>query len=489
MSNSKAITAGVQSGVVIKTTSEGQDPDFANVTGLLGDCQYLRLKNVDGSYAYVALNEIDQLRAEMASKASTIDVGLMQSDIDDKATKSELEEVRNLAEANVVDEELVNTILSSIENKAEKSVVEGIAAELLTKADKTDVETLEESVEGKASQTSVDDLRADLEALTAALGGVTDENVVTAIENQINYLNNEINKRLTIDDIRSISLSVNSMESTVTELDEKVNEFESRLDGTASVEGVTTLREDVDELSTTVDRLETKISSKADKIELASRASHDELTKVATKVNQFIKECQAKVTELTDDINDINTNLGHKVGVGVYTTDINEINEKIDLKADKSVVKGQINQIESTLNNLKRDVDGLESALDNTDYQPQIDSINNSIKSINTKVNETNSTIKNINKEYEKISTWKDETSKSLKSQWVRVMSSKEYKALRPAGENTFQDYNPRYRYPNTVYLIVDFNRPKAIYIGDILVAQSEVKGSVGFAYTFPISF
>ena len=39
------------------------------------------------------------------------------------------------------------------------------------------------------------------------------------------------------------------------------------------------------------------------------------------------------------------------------------------------------------------------------------------------------------------------------------------------------------------IYLIVDFNKPKAIYIGDILVAQAEQKGSVGFAYTFPIVF
>ena len=135
MSNNTTITAGVQSGVVFKSTSAGTDPDFANVTGLLPDCQYLRLKNADGTYAYIALNEIDLLRTEMESKASAIEVELMQSDIDDKATKSQLEEVRNIAEENVVDEEIINSILDAIENKAEKSVVQGIATELLTKAD------------------------------------------------------------------------------------------------------------------------------------------------------------------------------------------------------------------------------------------------------------------------------------------------------------------------------------------------------------------
>jgi hypothetical protein len=141
------------------------------------------------------------------------------------------------------------------------------------------------------------------------------------------------------------------------------------------------------------------------------------------------------------------------------------------------------------LNKLKADLEDLEGAVGGVDFQPQIDSLSRTISSINTKLTEQTNTTKNMTKTVDKLSAWKDETAKNLKSQWVRVLSSKEYKALRPAGENTLQDYNPRYRYPNTVYLVVDFNKPKAIYIGDILVAQAESKGSIGFAYTFPIAF
>lgn len=489
MSNNTTITAGVQSGVVFKSTSTGTDPDFANVTGLLPDCQYLRLKNVDGSYAYIALSVIDTLSTEIDTKASAIDVELMMSDLDDKATKTELEDVRNVAEENVVDEAVIESILTSIEGKAEKTVVDGIAAELLTKADVSDMDTLAGIVDDKADKEDVEALVEDLEALKTALGSVTDGNVVQAIQNQINYLNDEINRRLTVDDIRSISTSVTSMSNTVSTLDEKVTEFESRLDGTASVEGITNLSNTVADLTTTVNRVESRLGTKADASTLAGKASHEELLKVAKKLTDVSTTVNDKVTEFTDAINDVNNALANKVGVGTHTVAMNVINTKLDLKADKSVLGPQLQQIERTLSTLVSDLEDLENSVGGVDFQPQIDSISKSITNINTKLNETSNSTKNITKDVEKIKTWKDETAKNLKSQWVRVLSTKEYRALRPAGENTLEDYNPRYRYPNTVYLVVDFNKPKAIYIGDILVAQAESKGSIGFAYTFPIAF
>lgn len=74
-----------------------------------------------------------------------------------------------------------------------------------------------------------------------------------------------------------------------------------------------------------------------------------------------------------------------------------------------------------------------------------------------------------------------------LKQTWVRVMSTKEYNKLVMPPDNV--PYNSRYRYPNTLYFIVDYNKPKAVYIGDILIAKAKDSGSNGFAYSFPIVF
>ena len=74
-----------------------------------------------------------------------------------------------------------------------------------------------------------------------------------------------------------------------------------------------------------------------------------------------------------------------------------------------------------------------------------------------------------------------------LKQSWVRIMSTKEYNKLVTPPDNA--PYNERYKYPNTLYFIVDYNKPKAVYIGDILIAKAEGKGPNGFAYNFPISF
>ena len=489
MSNNTTITAGVQSGVVIKTTSAGLDPDFANVTGLLPDCQYLRLKNTDGTYVYVALSELDTLRTEMDNKASTIDLALIQSDIDDKATKSQIEDVINLIEENKVDEDVIEAMLTAIDNKAEKTVVDGVAAELLTKADVTDMDTLADIVDGKASQTSVNDLIADVNALKTTLGVLTDEGAIDAIQAQINYLNDEINRRLTIDDIRSISISVTQMTSTVSALEELVNGFDSRIEGAASADGVTQLRNNVAELVESVNRLESRLTSKADSSSLASKASHEELLRVAERLNRLTTTVNEHSTSSDDAIKDINAVLRGKIGTAEHTVSVNNLTSQIDLKADKSVVGPQLQTLEREYNRLVNQVAELENSVDNGNYDSEINSLTKSVQTLNTKITEATTTNKTLVKDVEKLNTWKSDTAKNLKSQWVRVLSTNEYKNLRPAGENTLEDYNPRYKYPNTVYLVVDFNKPKAIYIGDILVAQAESKGSIGFAYTFPISF
>jgi hypothetical protein len=488
MSNNTTITAGVASGIVIRTTAEGIDPDFGNVTGLLPDCQYLRLKNADGSYAYVSLNELDLLRTELESKASAITVELMQSDIEDKVTKAELEAVRNLAEENIVDEEVINSILAAIDSKAEKTVVNGIATELLGKADVEDVNALSEVVDDKANKSDLDSLVADLNTLKSALGSLTDGNAIQSIQNQITYLNNEINKRLTSEDIRDINLSVTSMNGTVSALNSKVDEFESRLNESASAAGVIQLRDDVDGLLEVVNRLESKLASKADASSLASKASHSELLSVAERLTKLSNTVNSHATAHEDAINDVNNTLKNKVGKTELLVKSNELEEMIDLKADKSVIGPQIQELERDYNTLRQKVDALEDTK-SVNYDSDIAALTNSVTTLNTKINTATTTTNTLSRDVDTLKSWKDTTSKQFKSQWVRVLSTKEYNSLITPTDSTIESYNDRYRYPNTVYLIVDYNTPKAIYIGDILLAKAEVKGSTGFAYAFPFTF
>ena len=74
-----------------------------------------------------------------------------------------------------------------------------------------------------------------------------------------------------------------------------------------------------------------------------------------------------------------------------------------------------------------------------------------------------------------------------LKKEWVVVLTTAEYNRLTTAPEGA--PYNENYKYPDILYFVVDYNRPKAIYIGDILIAKADKKGSQGFSYSFPISF
>ena len=77
-----------------------------------------------------------------------------------------------------------------------------------------------------------------------------------------------------------------------------------------------------------------------------------------------------------------------------------------------------------------------------------------------------------------------------MKQQWVRVMTPEEYKKLPPVG-STYGDGkpNPYAKQPNVIYMLVRYNKPISVYIGDVLIAQAEQKGQTGFAYNFPIVF
>jgi hypothetical protein len=68
-------------------------------------------------------------------------------------------------------------------------------------------------------------------------------------------------------------------------------------------------------------------------------------------------------------------------------------------------------------------------------------------------------------------------------------MTPEEYKNLPTDPYYGDGSINPYAKQPNVLYMLVRYNKPIAVYIGDVLIAQAEQKGSVGFAYSFPISF
>ena len=495
-------TNGVIGGTVFKATSAGSDPDFPSVTGLLPDGLYIRLENADGTHAYVQAFEIDKalgviagmtadkadtgtveaLSVELDSKASITAVDLMQSDIDAKASKADVLAIENQLETKA-DAELVDLLSDEVETKANADEVAALTTAIATKADATDVETLTASVETKANATDVEALQAEVKVLQEALGGLNNESSIAAIQNQINYLNTEIQKRLTIDDLTPVNTAVSSLDTTVTAAVEKVNQLDTAIKKKADTVWV---QGQINELNGAITPLASKLPTKADKSELAAKASKSDLDAVVKKVNNLSVTLTDKVTVLEDSYADLNTNVNKKVNKTAFDTAVETLTTAVDVKVDKANFNTAVNQLSSRIAEVESDNDSIETNVSDSIYEIECE-MNNALTEMRASISNQTKQITQQNTKISKLEQSSSSAAEQLKQSWVRVLTTNDYKKLKPAPDGV--PYNDRYKYPNIVYLVVDFNKPKAIYIGDILVAKAEQSGSIGFAYTFPIVF
>ena len=229
-----------------------------------------------------------------------------------------------------------------------------------------------------------------------------------------------------------------------------------------------------------------KIETKADKIDIAGKANKTDVDTLTTSV----EELNTTVDTLSQDVNtrfeELTTTVDAGASKAYVDSKYDDLTSQLDNVANKNVVGDAINRLTNRFETHEQ-----AQATINSDLYDSIDDIQHEFANISSEFRGS------INAQSRQITAHTDEISKlkessqdykdQLKQTWVRVLTSNEYKRLSTPPEGV--PYNPRYKYPNTVYLVVDFNKPKAIYIGDILVAQAEAKGSVGFAYTFPIVF
>ena len=323
----------------------------------------------------------------------------------------------------------------------------------------------------------------DVAALQELVDSLSNESSITAITNQINYLNTEIQRRLTIDDLASTTTAINNLTATDATLAERMDNVEASVFDKASK---TYVQGQITEVNTVLTEAVRKIETKADKTDIVGKANKADVDAVTASV----EELTTTVDTLSQDVNtrfeELTTTVGAGASKAYVDSKYDDLTSQLDNVANKNVVGDAINRLTNRFETHEQ-----AQATINSDLYDSIDDIQHEFANVSSEVRGS------INAQSRQITAHTDEISKlkessqdykdQLKQTWVRVLTSNEYKRLSTPPEGV--PYNPRYKYPNTVYLVVDFNKPKAIYIGDILVAQAEAKGSVGFAYTFPIVF
>jgi hypothetical protein len=495
-------TADILGGDVFFATDTGVDPEYPSNGDLLANGMYIRLNGSDGSVAYISAFELDKalsiigdmsmtkasaadlqaLTAIVNEKASKTDLDLLKADVDANATQSEVDDLWTLARSKA-DQATIDEIIEVLNAKANQSLVDELSTAINAKANQSLVDELTTTVNAKANQSELAAMLTDVRALQETVQLLTNTDSINAINNQIAYLNSEIVRRLTIDDLGTINTNIATLTENNEVLSTRMDNVEVNLNKKATS---TYVQGQVSELNTAITSLAARVDNKSDKTDLQYKADKTDFDNVVRKVNSM----QSSLNELDADVdsnyNELLGKVNSKAEKTYVDTKVVEFTDNINSKADRSSLNDAVAQLNNKINTLETNHANLISgvAADIEEVECDVDA---AILEMRAAINTQNKTITSQTSEISKLKSSTEGYGNQLKQTWVRVLTTNEYKKLinnPPEGV-----YNQRYKYPNTVYLVVDFNKPKAIYIGDILVAQAEQKGSIGFAYTFPIVF
>lgn len=495
-------TADILGGDVFFATDEGRDPEHIDNVDLLPNGMYIRLNGSDGSIAYVSAFEldnvlstlnnmilskadatdIDTLLYEVDNKASKTDLNLLISDIQNKASKTEVDNLLDTIDTKV-SQSVVDEIIESLNNKANQEFVQSLVTRIDNKANANDVDALSISVANKADKATVVQLLADVRTLQETVQSLTSTDGIDAINRQIAYLNNEIVKRLTIDDLSTINRNITNLQSDNEDIISRLDNVEVNINKKAST---TYVQGKINELNNSISSISSQISNKANKVDLASKASKSDLDNVVAKSNSNAIDIENIRLDIDDKYDDLASRIDKKATKSDIDESIKTINDSLVNKVDKMTFNDEIESLDSNIQNLREShsnrISNIQGSIDELECE-----VNNALSGMQASINTQSKTIATHTTDIVTLKTTSNEHTNQLKQTWVRVLSTSEYKrlAVPPAGV----PYNPRYKYPNTLYLVVDFGKPKAVYIGDILIAKANQNGSIGFAYTFPITF
>ena len=489
-------TADILGGTVFFANELGQDPEFEGAE-LLPNGMYIRLEGSDGSVAYVSAHEIDKaigIIGQMSmSKANQSDVDAIIEMLDEKVSKTEIELLKTDI-ANKVDDDDFNDLSGKVATKAEKSEVENLSGKVATKAEKSEVISLQSSIDSKASldefnllsenvnskSAEIVRIKNDIAALQNAMNSVVDSNSIAALQNQINYLNSELNKKLEIDDLSGLKSSVSTLNEYDAELTERISNVETNINKKAST---TYVQGQVNELNKAITGISARVDSKADKEIVAKKASKSDLDALTSKVTSLSNEFNDTKNEFENLNNNIYSTITDKVSSEKLDIEINKLETALEGKVEKTEYNSSLNRLSNSIetaetellnkyNSLASDLDELKCETDN------------SVLELNSNLTYQHKQIELQNEQIKSLKNTDRNLEEQLKMQWVRVMTPEEYNSLAPINSS-----NPFAKKPNVIYMLVRYNKPIAIYIGDVLIAEAEKTGSTGFVYTFPIVF
>ena len=414
-------------------TSDGMDPEFNEVTDLRPGGIYIRFtfKNIDEPLyvsCWLLQSEIERLDALVENGIKKEEFAELYELVNEKATYEQLK-----------------LLQKSVESKVDNSQLSVIQSQIDTKANADKVATLESSIGNKADKLSVESLKKQLEEISSKVNNLSDNEVIEEIGNDINNiierLDNtstkdelvevqaQLDEKATKDELKELSDKLGSYEVVnIDEISKQVNNLEKKTTNLGvNVESIDkSIKKKADH--TYVEQIDNDLKRKITSLEnsIANKASGERLEAVVNDVNATLVTINNTVTDFK---NNINTNFATTKYVNERDNAIlHKINENYILyKNDVAILQRNISAIEKDITSIEEDV-------------------------------------KNIKK--------------SATKEWIQILTPEQYQRI-PAARID----------PAKIYMCIKFNKPYALYIGSVLIAERNTLQATGFAYSFPLTF
>ena len=427
----------IENSTMFKTSDDGLDPEYPEISGLRENAIYIRFTFINSETpmyisCWMIQSELERLDALVGEKANDSEFEVLKNLVEQKASTLQL---------TLLEQQLVN--------KADKDTVNKIQSQLSNKADVSKVNTIEQTINNKADKTLVENLQNQLNVLSDNIAGSITEEDIVEITNSIQRIN----------EILTNKADKNTLTMYIAELDKKadktkVNELSIKLDNIQN-SGAGDVTERLDALANNILSLDKKVNNVINDNKKKADISYVE------RIDDDLKKAIVKLDTVTKDKAD-RSEVACKA----------DYNDLLTVASTVNVVSDSIKTLETELSNKITKID-LNSKTDELLHK-----INNNYTEFRNHVKSSEITINGINKDISELEKKVDNIEDIAGKEWVQVLTPEQYKRL-PSNRID----------PAKFYLCVKFNKPYALYIGSVLIAERATSGSTGFAYTFPMTF
>lgn len=422
---------------MFKTDEHGIDLEHPEVTGLNGDAIYIRITFLNSETplyisCWLLQSDIESLKTLINTKASKSEYEILRGEIEDKASLIQLNYLQEQINSKV-DKSQVDKLQNIVDKKANIDQVAKLESIIFNKADKTQLVEISDTID--SIQSSLDSFigSGDIgnfdqviqELKTDISDKVSREDIqiiIPSIEEKADKSQlEEISKRIeSIEEVNldNLLVKLDSMALSISKLDKMINSVKTNIQRKADTSYVERIDTDLKRATT---KLDTIVESKADKIDLISKANKSDVDAL------------------------YNTNV-------VLTNHINQVKKDVTTKASQSDLDSKYDELIHAISD------------QHTVHRNDIRQINNNITSVEKDIDKIEESINNL--------------STFATHEWIQILTPEQYERIHPSRID-----------PAKLYMCVKYNKPYALYIGSILIAERNVDTSTGFVYTFPITF